>query len=130
MKRFSRKQLALATLALLEKHSLKEVLPVLAEAIIREKRTNEIEVITREIGNQLLQKNGHLTGTIETVFPLTEKLNKEIEYLLKNITAAKSIHLKHIINKHLVGGFKVSTPTMEIDASLSRPLHQLKAISQ
>jgi F0F1-type ATP synthase delta subunit len=129
MKRFSRKQLAVATLALLEKHSLKEVLPVLAEAIIKEKRTNEVEVITREIGNQLLQKKGQLTGTIETVFPLTEKLNEEIEHLLKNITEAKSIHLKHIINKKLVGGFKVETPTIEIDASLARPLHQLNSIA-
>jgi F0F1-type ATP synthase delta subunit len=129
MKRFSRKQLAVATLALLVKHSLKEVLPVLAEAIIKEKRTNEVEVITREIGNQLLQKKGQLTGTIETVFPLTEKLNEEIEHLLKNITEAKSIHLKHIINKKLVGGFKVETPTIEIDASLARPLHQLNSIA-
>ena len=128
MKRFSRKQLAVATLALLEKHSLKEVLPILAEAIIKEKRTNEVEVITREIGHQMLQKHGQLTGTLQTVFPLTEKLNAEIEHLLKNITAAKTIHLKHVINKQLVGGFKVETPTIEIDASLARPLHQLNTL--
>lgn len=126
MKRYSRKQLAVATLALLDKHSLKEILPILAETIIQEKRTNEVEVITREIGNQQLQKHGQLTGTLETVFPLTEKLNAEIEHILKNLTTAKSIHLKHIINKHLVGGFRVETPTIEIDASLARPLHQLR----
>ncbi|MDO8512059.1 MAG: F0F1 ATP synthase subunit delta [bacterium] len=128
MKRFSRKQLAVATLALLEKHPIKEVLPILAEAIIKEKRTNEVEVIIREIGSQMLQKHGQLTGILETVFPLTEKLNAEIEYLLKNLTSAKSVHLKHKINKQLVGGFKVETPTIEIDASLARPLHQLKAL--
>lgn len=129
MKRSSRKQLALATLSLLEKHPLKEVLPVLAEAIIKEKRTNEVEVIVREIGNQLLQKRGELTGNLETVFPLTEKLTAEIEHLLKKLTSAKTIHLKHNINKQLIGGFKVETPTIEIDASLARPLHQLKSIA-
>jgi len=128
MKRFSRKQLAVATLALLEKHPLKEVLPILAKAIVREKRTNEVEIITREIGNQLLQKHGQLTGTLETAFPLTEKLNAEIEHMLKNLTTARTIHLKHAINKHLIGGFKIETPTVKIDASLARPLHQLRTL--
>ena len=128
MKRFSRKQLAVATLALLEKHPIKEVLPILAEAIVREKRTNEVEVISREIGNQLLQKKGQLNGTLETAFPLTEQLNTEIEHILKKLTDAKSIHFKHAINKHLIGGFKIETPTIEIDASLARPLHQLNSL--
>lgn len=129
MKYYSRKQLALATLALLKKHTHKDVVHVLAEILIKEKRTNEVDIIVREIGNQLLQKHGELTGTVESAHVLSEKNTQDINHLLKKVTNAKTIFLKHRINKMIIGGFKVSTPTLEIDATLARPLHQLKLIN-
>jgi len=130
MKRYSRKQLALATISLLEKHSLKEVVTVLSEAIMQEKRTNDVEIITQEIGKQLLITKNHLDANVETARALTPETREEIADLLKNITSAKTISATYTVNSKLVGGFKASTPVVEIDASLARPLHQLKAKAQ
>lgn len=129
MKRFSRKQLALATLSLMEKHPQKEVVRVLAETLIKEKKTNEIELVVREIGNQLFQTKSELTGTLETASQVSEKNAKEIEHLVKKITNAKQVSFNHKVNKKVIGGFKVTTPNLEIDATLARPLHQLKTFT-
>lgn len=130
MKRYSRKQLALATIALLEKHSLKEVVAVLAEEIMQEKRTNDIEIIAKEIGKQFLLTKNHLDAKVETARALTLETREEIVDLLKQITSAKTVSAQCTINPKLIGGFKASTSIVEINASLARPLHQLKANAQ
>lgn len=130
MKRYSRKQLALVTIALLEKHPLKEVVAVLAEEIMQEKKTNDIEIIAQEIGKQFLLTKNHLDANVETARELTLKTREEITDLLKQITSAKTVSTQYTINLNLVGGFKASTPIVEINASLARPLHQLKANAQ
>lgn len=130
MKRYSRKQLALATIALLEKHPLKEVAAVLAEEIMQEKRTNDIEIIAKEIGKQFLLVKNHLDASIETARTLTPETREEIVDLLKQITSAKTVSAQYTVNSNLVGGFKASTPIVDINASLARPLHQLKANAQ
>jgi len=130
MKHYSRKQLALATIALLEKHPSKEVVAVLAEAIMREKRTNDIEIIAQEIGKQFLLTQNHLDANVQTARELTPQTREEIIDLLKKITSAKTVSAEYEINPKLLGGFKAFTPVMEIDASLARPLHQLKAKAQ
>lgn len=130
MKRYSRKQLALATIALLGKHPLKEVIAVLAEEIMQEKRTNDIEIIAKEIGKQFLLAKKHLDASVETARALTPETREEIIDLLKQITSAKTVSAQYTVNSDLVGGFKVSTPIVEINASLARPLHQLKANAQ
>lgn len=130
MKHYSRKQLALATISLLEKHSMKEVVAVLAEAIMREKRTNDLEIIAQEIGKQFLLTKEHLDANIETARELTPKTQEEIIDLLKQITSAKTVSARYAINPKLIGGFKAITPVVEIDASLAHPLHQLKAKAQ
>jgi F0F1-type ATP synthase delta subunit len=130
MKRYSRKQLALATISLLEKHSAKEVVAVLAEAIMQEKRTNDVEIIAQEIGKQFLLTKNHLDARVETARALTPQTREEIIDLLKQITSAKTVSAQCTVNPELVGGFKALTPIVEINASLARPLHQLKAKAQ
>lgn len=127
MKKVSRTKLAHAVLRLLEKHPRKEVTRILAEQIIKEKRTNDIEIIVREIGRLMLKEKNHLTGQVESARSLTEAEKNHLDLLLKKITGAETVALNYSNNKKFIGGFLAKTPVVEIDATVSKIIHQLKA---
>ncbi len=127
MNRYSRKQFAKAAISLLEKHQASDATRILAEAIVRDKKTNDIDVFIQEIGKLLFEQNGHLEGTVESAHELKPAAKEEIDEMVKKITGAKTVKLRQRINIRLLGGFRVVTPVGEIDGTLARPLHQLKA---
>jgi len=127
MKKYSRKKLSEATLELLEKYPREEVVKLLAQEIISQKRTNELEIIIKEIGKQLLVKKGHLDTEIFSAHKLQSSIKEELTDLLKKITKAKTVSINSVLDPSTLGGFKAITPVVEINGSIKDKINQLKA---
>lgn len=125
MKNYSRAALAKTAVNLLTKHSQKEVIGALAEALVAKKAGNDAEILVQEIGRQMLEKEGVLNGSLACSRPLNETSRNKITELFKRLTGAKRVNLQETTDEKIIGGFRVVTPVVEMDASVSRTLYQL-----
>lgn len=105
--------------------SQKKVLQQLAAYLIESRRTNELNLIIRDIQYHLAEK-GVVSGTVTSASELSAATEKAIKDYAKKATGAKEIHLDTVIQPEILGGIQLSLPGKELDTTIARKLTLLK----
>lgn len=147
MVRVSRRKLAMyAAERLLEGDAA--VIDELAALIVSEKRERELDLLVRDIEVELAER-GTIVATVESARKLDDDTKRAIKRLLASVegrSAAREsssdarseacrpetdggirVLLRESIDKTLIGGLKLRTPTGSLDATMSKKLHDLRA---
>lgn len=98
------------------------ILDEIAGLLVVEKREREIDLLVRDIEVELAQRDT-MVATVESARKLTEADRNAIKKLL----TAKNIVVREVIKPELIGGFRLTTPTGVMDATILKKLNNLRA---
>lgn len=121
--RLSRRKLATYVAEQLVKGTpAKEVLGELAAFLVDTRRTDELELVVRDIELELASR-GVVVADITTAHPLSESLKKDI----KALVGGKSLQIRENIDQTVLGGVRIDLPGKRFDGTIRRKLTALKA---
>ncbi len=103
----------------------KTVLRKLAAYLIENQRTKEASLIVRDI-EHVLSDRGVVVGTVTSAFPLDAKALDAIKESVIGSTKAERVTLSNQVNADLIGGYVLTVPGREQDASVRRALTLLR----
>ena len=86
-----------------------------------------IEPIMEKIEQMLNEKNGIISVTVESAFPVDEDFKKELEKNIIKMKNMNGVKMKTRINPRLLGGYMIRIKSFYIDASLKGQLEKMKA---
>lgn len=98
------------------------ILDEIAGLLVVEKREREIDLLVRDIEVELAQRDT-MVATVESARELTEADRNAIKKLL----TAKNVVVREVIKPELIGGFRLTTPTGVMDATILKKLNNLRA---
>lgn len=101
-------------------HIIKE----LAALLIEERREREATLLACEIEDRLSMR-GVVVATTTSAHPLSEALRREIATLISHPT--DTVKLREIIDPSVVGGVRIETASQELDATVTKKIHDLRA---
>jgi F-type H+-transporting ATPase subunit delta len=110
---------------LIEGASEKEVATHVAAYLLETRRTNELELIIRDVQLRLAEQ-GKVTGTVTSAFELADESKKAIEAFVKDKTGATDVVVDTVVDPTVLGGVKITLPGREFDATVARALTTLK----
>ncbi len=99
----------------------KLIIEELAALIIEERRERDIDLLVRDIEDQLAQ-SGITIATVETAKPLSETVRQSVRKLLGG-----DVRLREEVRPELIGGIRIETPTQELDGTISQKIYALKS---
>lgn len=94
----------------------------IAGLLVEERRTREIELIIRSV-YELLESKGVVVAEVISARALTDATKKKIAEL----TNAQELHIQETVDPSVIGGMRVTTPTRQLDATISRRIAELRA---
>ena len=126
MATLSRRKLAQHAVARLKRGDAKTtVLKELAAYLVDSKRTNEAELVVRDIERQLAVE-GTVTGTVVSARKLTKAALGDVETLIKHhYGKTATVVLRERIDPELIGGIRLELPDRQLDTSVKAKLEKL-----
>lgn len=109
---------------LVEGKDKKKLFEQLAGYLVESRRTNELDLIVRDIEFHLAEK-GIMQVSVISAFELTSETKKAIESFVKAKTRASHVSLENNIDPKVLGGVKITVPGRELDQTA---LHQLTVL--
>lgn len=103
------------------------VIDELAAYLLEARRTKEAELIVRDVESALAER-GVVVAEVGSARPLDPASRAALGDMLKQAFAVRQLHLRETVQPDLLGGAVVRTADYELDATLRRTLHQLKAV--
>lgn len=103
----------------------KRLMSQIAAYLIENRRTNEVNLMIRDIQYYLAEK-GHVSGSVVSAFELSNTTKKSLEEFVKSESGAKNVQLDTIIDPSVLGGVRLSLPGKELDTTISRKLTALR----
>ena len=100
-----------------------KVLREIAAYLIESKRQNEADLLVRDIELQLANRGDMIARTVSA----HEVDVKQLSNFVKQMTGAKTVHLKHTIDESLLGGVQINLPGQSLDSTIRRKLTALKS---
>lgn len=126
----SRRQIALYAAKQLSKGKSAKVVAVQLAAYLQEEgKTNEAELLIKDIQAVFSSYFGVTAAKVTSAYPLEERQTKEIKDFIKKHESSKHIELEEKVDKDLIGGFVVETPSSQLDTSVLNKLKQLKVLN-
>lgn len=101
----------------------------LAALLVAEGRQKEVDILVRNIENELLNHN-ILVARVEAAKPLTDELRKSVTNYLTSEYAgvkAENVRIKETVNPDLIGGIRIKTPTGQLDDTIAKKLNDLRS---
>ena len=102
-----------------------DVVQSLAAYVVEHRLHNQLELILADVASNLAAL-GNVEATVTTAQPLTEDLRKELTEYVKRIENAEKVTLNETVDKRLLGGVVVETPSKRFDASVATKLKRLR----
>lgn len=93
-----------------------------AAYLIETKRTNERELLVRDIEDILAEK-GIVVADVTSAYPLSDALRSEISTLI----GAKELHLRESTDAAVLGGVRINMPGARFDGTIQRKINALRA---
>jgi len=119
----SRKDIARAVAAQLERgKSTQKIAKGLAQYLIEERRSGELEAIMRDVQALRHENTDVLEANVTSAFPLTAQTKAHIAKLLP----AKKVIMYEQIDPEVLGGVRIEAGSTLIDATIKRQLEQVK----
>lgn len=123
MSRVSTRNIAKATLQLLKSGTDSQLVArELAGYLIAERRTRELEALTRDIEQLRYKQDGVLEAEAASAHTLTDEIKQQITDQLD----AKTVLIDDIHDPEIVGGVRVRALDKQLDISVETKLNQLK----
>ncbi len=97
----------------------------LAAFLIETRRTNEIELVIRDIEYEL-KNRGIVLGRITSATDLSTATKDAIQKLIQTETKATSVELVQFIDPTVIGGVKIDLPGEQFDGTIARRLTTLR----
>lgn len=125
MAKASRRDIALAILALSEKVPAAKLSRAVASYVIEQRRTSELDAILREVARLREEQTGVVEATVTSAFPVSDKVKKEIKALI----GEDKMVINEVVDPSVIGGVRVETSKVNLDLTVRNRLHKLKTLS-
>jgi F0F1-type ATP synthase delta subunit len=127
MAKLSRRRLAREVVRLLgeQPNNSGDIMKQLAGYIIANKLVNQVDLLMKDVADELYLQRGQLDATVDYVFELTASTKDALTDLLKQATGAQTVQLEVRPNPSLLGGVVLKTPRLELDLSARSQLKQI-----
>lgn len=125
MKKTSRKNMARAFVSLLERYPGQKLAVALAQLLVQQGLTQDVDLLLAQIADQLLVQQGILSVQLTSARELSAAVVKEIKQLLKQRAGAQQVELEQRQDPVLLGGMVAVTPRFEVEWSIRQQLDQL-----
>lgn len=127
MARLSRRKLSeYAAARLARGDDTQTVMKELAAYLIEARRTNEAELIVRDIETALLSRGTALVNTV-SARQLTDEARQAIESLVRSqYDSVKRVVLREQIDPSVIGGVRLELPDKQFDTTVRARLEKLK----
>jgi F0F1-type ATP synthase delta subunit len=102
------------------------VVKEIAAYLIDEGRTNEVDLVVRDIETEL-SRHGVVVAEVISAHELTNATLGVIKEYVAGETGTKDIRLRTSIDEDLIGGFKLKLPDGELDETVAKRLSILRA---
>lgn len=120
--RISRRKLAEHAADKITNGDAKKALSELAAFLVDTHRTDELELLIRDIEQELADR-GLVVADIMTARPLGDSLKNDI----KNLVGGKALQVRETIDESVLGGVRVDIPGKRFDGTIRHKLTALKA---
>ncbi len=100
------------------------IIQELAALLIEERREREATLLAREIEDDLSTR-GIVVATVTSAHSLSDSLRHEIAALVSRPTDI--VKLREVIDASVVGGVRIETASQELDATVTKKIHDLRA---
>jgi F0F1-type ATP synthase delta subunit len=125
--RLSRRQLAKYAANELLKGALAEKLArQLGAVLVEAKRTNEAELLARDVAWELERRGKIANANITSATPLSESLREELAKFIKETAKVDEVNLQENIDKSVLGGLKIETAIHSWDKTVSKKLADIR----
>lgn len=104
----------------------KNVVEELAAYLVETHRSNEYELIVRDI-EYALSDRGVLVADVAAAHELSSDSKDAIISYLQAVTKAKDIQLRPTVDESLLGGVRITSSIGELDGTLKRKIMTLRA---
>lgn len=127
MAKLSRRRLAREVVRLLDEQPNNRAATVqqLAGYLIANKQVDQIDLLLKDIADELYLQRSQLNISVDYVFDLSADTKAAIYDLLKTATGAKEVQLELNANPGLLGGVVIRTPRQELDLSVRSQINQI-----
>lgn len=120
----SRRQIAAATLDMLQKHSVAQVSAALAAYLVSERRSKELDLLMRDV-QAMRQKT---TGQSEATVYSSSELAKTTKNQLVKISGQQNLHINYQTDQDIVKGARMQGLDWQLDLSVASQLNKLKVL--
>jgi F0F1-type ATP synthase delta subunit len=108
----------------------KEIILQTAAYLLQTKQAGSAHLLLGDIADELLKTKGHLNADVSTAFGLGDSTRQSVITMLRTQTGAQTVELQEHVTPEILGGIKVRTSQLELDASIKRQLIQLAGGTQ
>lgn len=120
----SRRALAKAYVSLMDDYSVKDLSAAMAGVLASNKV--DVELLSKDISSEILNKKNVLTGTLTSAHQLDSDQVELIKKGLIKALQAKNIQMDVRVDSELIGGFVAETPAGTVDSSVITMLDKLE----
>lgn len=113
---------------MLDQHSPADVMAAVAQEVLTQRWTAEIDLLMHDIAQELLRQKHHAVVTVKSAQPLPKKRIVQLENWLRKHLQATTITLDTMVDDTLKGGIAVTTPKGVLDATVVERLNQLNQL--
>ncbi len=122
MSKPTKRDIALVICELSRKQSADKLAKTIADYLVQERRTGELDAIMREVLRQRHNKDGISEVTLSSAFPLSKKTKASIAALV----GGKNVVINENIDTDLLGGVRVESNEEMLDLTVRTRLNRLK----
>jgi len=127
--KISRRALArYAAQALIDGVSAKSLAGRLATPLCESGYKNEIELLIGDVNWELERLGALSVGQVTSATPLTKHSLAELKNQLKKITDVNEVMLEEKLDKTVIGGLRIQTPSRIWDETVAGKLAELKEV--
>lgn len=87
-------------------------------------RTRQAEYLARDVAKSLAER-GYLYVRITSARAVTAQTQDAISEFLRSTTGARELELELFVDKAVIGGVRIETPTAQLDATVRQKLVKL-----
>ena len=103
------------------------VLSEVAAYLIEQRRTQQVELLVRDVYAILARDHGHVVADVTAARELSDGLVESITKFVKIQENAQAVEVNTSIDPSLLGGVVIKTPSAELDTSIRTKLNALRA---
>jgi F-type H+-transporting ATPase subunit delta len=127
MNKISRRALARYSADQLQKGiSASKLAGQLASVMIESKLSKQTDFLVNDIISELEQRGRLTAASITSARPLSENLETELKTALKKLVQVETVLLNNEVDKSVLGGVRIETPTRVWDSTVARQLRDLR----